>query len=72
MGGLYKYKSAISTSMCPTRDLYKSTISTSMHIILLYEFKKDYDICYCYMLTVNEYKCMCIGISHMFPTKRKA
>ena len=51
---LNKYKSAISTSMCPTGDLnkYKSAISTSMCISLLYEFMKNYYICYCIYVTV--------------------
>ena len=49
-----KYKFAISTSMCPTGDLnkYKSAISTRMCISLLYEFMKNYDICYCISVTV--------------------
>ena len=56
-GDLNKYKSVISTSMCPTRDLnkYKSTISTSICISLLYEFMKNYDICYCISVTVIFY-----------------
>ena len=42
MGDLNKYNFAIRTSICPTRDLnkYKSVISTSRHISLLYEFMK--------------------------------
>ena len=54
MGDLNKYKSAISTSMCPTGDLnkYKSTISTSMCISLLYEFTKTSNICYYISVTV--------------------
>ena len=79
---LYKYKLCSTygylrisiSSVTPTGDLnkYKSAISTSMCISLLCEFMINSDICYCYMLTVNEYQCMCICISHMFPTKRKA
>ena len=53
-GDLNKYKSAISTSMCPTGDLnkYKSAISLSICISLLYEFIKNYDICYCLFIIV--------------------
>ena len=53
-GDLNKYKSVISTSICPTRYLnkYKSTISTSMCISLLYEFMKNYDIFYCISVIV--------------------
>ena len=41
----------------PTGDLnkYKFYISTSMCISFLYELMKISYICYCYMLTVNEY-----------------
>ena len=54
---LNKCKSAVSTSISsvtPTRDLnkYKFAISTSMCISLLYEFMKNYDICYCISVTV--------------------
>ena len=56
MGDLNKYKSAISTSIC---------------ISLFYEFMISPDICYCYMLIVSAYQCMCIRISYMFPTKHK-
>ena len=54
-GDLNKYKSAISTSMCPTGNLnkYKFDISISMCISLLYEFMKNYDICYCISVTVT-------------------
>ena len=54
MGDMNKYKSAISTSMCPTGDMnkYRSAISTSMCKILLYEFMKNSDICYCISVTV--------------------
>ena len=56
-GDLNKYKSAISTSISsvtPMGDLnkYKSAISTNMCINLLYEFMKNYDICYCIYVTV--------------------
>ena len=77
-GDLNKYKSVISTSMCLTGDLnkYEYVISTSRCISLLYEFMKTLillmNTCYCYMLIVQEYQCMCTYISHMFPTKRKA
>ena len=49
-GGPNKYKSVISTSMCPTRDLnkYESAISTSRYISLLYEFMKI-------LISANEY-----------------
>ena len=52
-GELNKYKYAISTSMCPMRDLnrYKFAVSTNMCISLLYEFMKNYDICYCIFVT---------------------
>ena len=56
-GDLNKYKFAESTNMCPIGDLnkYKFAISTSMCISLLYEFMKNYDICYCISVTINEY-----------------
>ena len=50
---------------------YNSTISTSICISLLYEFMMNPDICYCYMLTEKDYKCMCICISYMFPLSVK-
>ena len=42
------------SSVTPKGDLnkYKSAISTSMCISLLYEFIKNYDICYCISITV--------------------
>ena len=51
------YKSTISTSISsvtPTGDLnkYKSAISISRCISLLYEFMKSSDICYCISVTV--------------------
>ena len=53
---LYKYKlcSTSIRSVTPTGDLnrYKSAISTSMCISLLYEFIKNFDICYCISVTV--------------------
>ena len=59
---LYKYKLCntygyLRTSISfviPTGDLnkYKSAISTSMCISLLYEFMKNSDICYCIYVTV--------------------
>ena len=62
---MYKYKLCSSygylrtsiSSVTLTEDLnkYKSAISTSMCISLLYEFMKNFDIYYYYMLTVNEY-----------------
>ena len=57
----------------PTGDLnkYKSTISTSICTSLLYEFTMNPDICYYYMFTEKEYKCMCICISYMFPLSVK-
>ena len=56
-GDLNKYKSAISISISfvtPTGDLnkYKFAISTSICISLLYEFMKNYDICYCIFVIV--------------------
>ena len=76
---LYKYKLCSTygylgtsiSSVTPTGDLnkYKSNISASMYISLLYEFMKNSDICYCYMSTVSKYQCMCTCISHKFPTK---
>ena len=66
---LYKYKLCstygylrTSIYVTPMGDLnkYKSAISTSMCISLVYEFMKNFlylllYICYCYMLTINEY-----------------
>ena len=54
MGDLNKHNFSISTSICPKGDLneYKTVISTSRHINLLYKFMKDYDICYCISVTV--------------------
>ena len=59
---LYKYKLCSTygylhtsiNSVTPTEDLnkYKSIISTSMCISLLYEFMKNYDICYYIFVTV--------------------
>ena len=47
-------KSSISTSMCPTKDLnkYKSAISTSICMSLLYKFMENSDIRYCISVTV--------------------
>ena len=59
MGDLNKYKSVISTSICTS---------------LLYEFMNNFDICYCISVIViclNEYECMCIYISYMFPLSVK-
>ena len=62
---MYKYKlcssygylrtSIISVTLTEDLNKYKSAISTSMCISLLYEFMKNFDIYYYYMLTVNEY-----------------
>ena len=53
MGDLNKYKSSISISMCISL-LYelKFAISTSMRIRLLYEFMKNSNICYCICVNV--------------------
>ena len=50
----YGYLRISISSVTPTGDLnkYKSTISTSMHISLLYEFMNNYDIFYCISVTV--------------------
>ena len=52
-----KHKSTISTSMYPTGKLnkYKFATSTSNRVSLLYEFMKNYDILYCYMISINVY-----------------
>ena len=49
-----KHNFAISTSICPKGDLnkYKSVISTSRHISLLYKFMINSNICYCTSVTV--------------------
>ena len=57
---LYKYKSAksiIISFVTPKGDLnkYKFAINTRRHISLLSEFMINYDICYCYLLTINVY-----------------
>ena len=59
---LYKYKPCSTygylhisiSSITPTGDLnkYKSAISASMCISLLYEFMNNSDICYCISVTV--------------------
>ena len=59
---LYKYKLCNTygylrisiSSVTPTGDLnkYKSAISTSMWISLLYEFMKIFNICYCIPVSV--------------------
>ena len=59
---LYKYKFCSTyrvplysiSSVTPTGDLdkYKSAISISMCISLLYEFMKKFDICYCIYVIV--------------------
>ena len=66
------------SSVTPTGDLnkYKSAITISMCISLLYEFMKIMISATAYLLLLNAY-CKrilmhCIRISHMFPTKRKA
>ena len=80
---MYKYKSDKSisisiSSVTHTGDLNKPkfAISTSMCISLLYEFVKNYDICYCTSVIVIGilYKSInaCVRIRYMFPTKRKA
>ena len=50
----YEYLCTSISSITPTGDLnkYKSSISTSMCISLLYEFMKNPDICYCISVTV--------------------
>ena len=50
----YEYLSIIISSVTPTGDLnkYKSAISTSICISLLYEFMINPDICYCISITV--------------------
>ena len=50
----YRYLCMSISSVTPTGDLnkYKSAISTSMCISLLYEFMKNYDICYCISIIV--------------------
>ena len=47
-------KSISISSVTPTGDLNKpkSAISTSMCISLLYDFVKNYDICYCIYVIV--------------------
>ena len=57
---LYKYKSAKSisiSSVTPKGDQnkYKFAINTSRHISLLPKFMINFDICYCYLLTINVY-----------------
>ena len=54
MGDLNKHNFSTSTSICPTGDLnkYKSVISTSRQISLLYEFMINSNICYCTSVTV--------------------
>ena len=53
-GSTYVYLRISISSITPTGDLnkYKSTISTSMCINLLYAFVNNYDICYCIFVTV--------------------
>ena len=53
----YGYLRISIISVIPTGNLdkYKSAISTSICISLLYEFIKNSDICYCYMLSVKKY-----------------
>ena len=50
----YGYLRTSISSVTHTGDLnkYMSAISTSMCISLLYEFMKNYDICYCISVTV--------------------
>ena len=54
MGTSAKSISISISSVTPTGDLNKpkSAISTSMCISLLYEFGKNYDICYCIFVTI--------------------
>ena len=78
---LYKYKFCSTygypcisrNSATPMGDLnkYRIVISTSTCISLLYEFIMNPDVCYCYMFTEKEYKCMRICISYMFPLSVK-
>ena len=70
MGDLNKYKSAISTSMCPTRDLnkYKSAISTSMcptGDLNKYKFAISTSMCISLLYEfVNNYDiCYCISVT---------
>ena len=53
----YGYLRTSISSVTSTRDLdkYKSVISTSMRISLLYEFMKNYDIYYCIFVTLYAY-----------------
>ena len=50
----YGYLRISISSVTPTGDLnkYKSAISTSMCISLLYEFMNNSDICYCISIIV--------------------
>ena len=50
----YRYLRTSISSVTPTGDLnkYKSAISTSMCISLLYGFMKNSDICYCISVIV--------------------
>ena len=51
----YGYLRTSISSVTPTGDMntYKSAISTSRCISFLYEFMKNYDICYCISVTVT-------------------
>ena len=50
----YKYLRTSISFITPIGDLnmYKFAISTSMCISLLYEFMKNFDICYCISSTI--------------------
>ena len=52
-GSTYVYLRISISSVTPPGDLnkYKSAISTSKCISLLYEFLNNYDICYCISVT---------------------
>ena len=51
----YGYLRTSISSVTPTGDMnkYKSAISTSRCISLLYEFMENSDICYCISVTVT-------------------
>ena len=54
LGSTYGYLRTSINSVTSMGDLnkYKSAISTSMCISLLYESMQNYDICYCISVTV--------------------